>query len=100
MAVIDLEIANERKEQNVHLFSRHEIKITGVVSVDSFDEYKIYATCYDGRGIVVEGGELSIKQLNLENELLEAIGDIQAVFYTNSSSSERTGFLRGLFSKK
>lgn len=91
---------NESKLQNVVLKGKREIKITGILSVDSFDETRICATCNDESTVVVEGANLSIKVVNPEDSFIEAVGDIQGFFYDEMVKKTNTGILRRLFSGK
>ncbi len=84
-------------KQNVFLRDKKEITITGVYTVDSFDEFKISATNSDGTVINVEGDSLSIKEVNLETGTIEAVGNIICFFYENRPKSNKTGILRQIF---
>lgn len=90
----------DNKLQNVVLNNRREIKISGVQSVDSFDEYRISATCHDGTSVVIDGVGLVIKEVNLENGFIEAVGDIQGFFYDDRSNAKSGGFLKNLLFRK
>ena len=90
----------EKREQNVSLKNRKEIRISGITSVDSFDEYRICATSCDGMGIVVDGLSLAIKEVNLDECFVEAVGDIQGFFYESGIKKTKVGFIKGLFGAK
>ena len=90
---------NDRKCQDVVLKDRCEINVKGIESVDSFDEYRICATCNDGVSVVVEGVGLSVKEINLDAGYFEASGDIKGFYYDNETYT-KTGFLKRLFSKQ
>ncbi|MBQ7398925.1 MAG: hypothetical protein IJW06_00505 [Clostridia bacterium] len=91
---------NDCKAQNVILKDRSEIKISGIASVDSFDEYRICATCQDGVAVIVDGVNLTIKEVNLDSCYVEANGDIQGFFYDTRSGGNKGGFLKTLFMRK
>lgn len=82
--------------QNVFLNNRCEIRLTGIQSVDSFDENRICVTCLDGVAAVIEGYQLSVKEVNLDQSVVEASGDIRGFFYDNSVSEKRS-FFKSLF---
>lgn len=82
--------------QNVFLNNRCEIRLTGIQSVDSFDETRICVTCLDGVAAVIEGYQLSVKEVNLDQSVVEASGDIRGFFYENATNEKRS-FLRSLF---
>ena len=90
----------DNKLQNVTLKDRREIKICGIMSVDSFDEYRICATSYDGAAVIVDGAGLSIKEVNLDSGFVEAVGDIQGFFYDEKNKAVSGGFLKNLFMKR
>lgn len=87
----------EKNLQSVRLVERQEIMVSGISSVDSFDESRICATCNDGVLVVIEGVGLSVKEVNLERCYFEAAGDITGFFYDSVKSVRKGGFLRNLF---
>lgn len=86
--------------QSVTLNQRREIKVCGILSVDSFDEYRICATSHDGAAVVVEGLGLTVKEVNLEKSFFEATGNIFGFFYDEKNVQSKGGFIKSLFSKK
>ena len=90
----------DNKNQNVMLKGKREIRISGILTVDSFDESRICATCSDESSIVVEGNNITIKVVNPEECYIEAVGDIQGFFYEESVKKNNSGVLRRLFFNK
>lgn len=68
-------------EQNVLLENRKKLTVNGIVSVDSFDEVSIVATTQNGARFVVEGENIAVSDVNLENGRLIATGIISGFFY-------------------
>lgn len=77
-------------EQNVLLENRNKITVTGIVSVDSFDETSVVATTKSGSRFVVEGNEISVSDVNLENGRLIATGAIIGFFYEDDSKAKKS----------
>lgn len=86
-----------KTEQNISIQNRSKILVTGIKSVDSFDETVICATTCDDISLVVEGTELEVRDVNLEKGILEAHGVFNGLYYNESTASKRS--LWGLFGK-
>ena len=80
---------------SINLINRSKIVVSGVASVDSFDANVISATTVDGDTLVIEGEELSVTDVNLEVNKLEAVGKITGMFYYEAR--RKNGILKGLF---
>lgn len=83
---------------NINLINRSKIVVSGVVSVDGFDANAISATTVDGDILVIEGEELSVTDVNLESNKLEAVGRISGMFYYEPR--RKNGILKGLFGRR
>lgn len=83
--------------ESIAITDRARIELTGIQSVESFDEYAIVLTVEQG-GLTVEGEGLSIEILDLERGMVTAVGRIGAVYYTDSAVRKKGGFFR-LFGK-
>lgn len=81
-------------EHSVVVNDRCSILITGIKSIDSFDETLITGTTVNGNMINIEGTELTVKDINLDKGKVEAYGRINGFFYVEDSPSEK----RGIFS--
>jgi len=86
-------------EQSVFLKNRNEIRLSGIVTVDSFDEFKISATTTSNVSVVVEGESLAINEVSLEEGVIEASGKISGIYYEENNIAAKNGFFRGLFGK-
>lgn len=69
------------KEQNIALKCRKSLVVTGIKSVDSFDENNIQITTEDGFVLFIEGSEIVIKDVNLDKSCVEAVGNFTAFYY-------------------
>lgn len=79
------------------LAERERLTIDGVLHVESFDEKEIVLDTELG-GLVIEGEELHIKELNLEKGNLLVSGYVRSVEYLGESLVKRgKGLLARLF---
>lgn len=92
---MNLDVANT--EQNISVINRNKIIITGIKSVDSFDENFISATTFDNTQINIEGTNLEIRDVNLDKGQFIADGTLLGLFYNETIAVKRTFF--GLFKK-
>ena len=84
--------------QSISLINRNKLVVSGIVSVDSFDETRICATTVDGENLVVEGEDLSVTDVNLENFKFEALGKVFGIFYYEPH--KKVGLFKGMFGSK
>ncbi len=85
---------NESKVHSIVIRERKKIEISGVESVDSFDEEMIALRLEVGR-LIVEGSGLHIGELSLDTHRVTAEGEIISVLYT-----EREEKGKGLFRRR
>lgn len=78
---------------------RKSIELTGIRSVESFDEFTITLTVSCGT-LTVEGENLSIGVLDLEKGRVSAAGCINAVYYADSGAPQKGGVLSRVFGKR
>jgi len=79
------------------LAERERLTLDGVIHVESFDDREIVLETELG-GLIVQGEELHIKELNLEKGNLLVNGYVRSVEYIGDSLSKRgKGFLSKLF---
>jgi sporulation protein YabP len=84
---------------NISIIGRKSVDVTGVSSVDSFDEYAINLSV-SGSTLVIEGEGLNITTLDLERGKVFAQGKINGVYYSDSgSTSSGSGIFSKLFGK-
>lgn len=82
------------KEHNLNLYDRERFCVTGVSSVESFDESMVVMELDEGSTLTVEGVNLSITDLDLEKGSIEASGLVTGMFYSDSSPVKRGFFSR------
>lgn len=80
----------------ISITDRRKIELTGIKSVESFDEYTILLSA-DGAKLTVEGEQLNITVLDLERGKICAEGIIGAVFYSDSTEHRSKNFFAKLF---
>ncbi|HAN95846.1 MAG TPA: sporulation protein YabP [Firmicutes bacterium] len=79
------------------LAERERLTLDGVIHVESFDDQEIVLETELG-GLVVQGEDLHIQELNLEKGSLLVRGYIQSVEYLGDSLGKKSkGFLARLF---
>ncbi len=94
---------NENSHENLNcvvLSERSHVKISGIASVDSFDEFQISATTTKGEYVVIDGNGMSVKDVNLDKGVLEAIGNIDGINYYGKNPVKRSSGFKGLFGIK
>lgn len=91
----DRRISNVRHQ--LVLAERERLTLDGVTHVESFDDREIVLETELG-GLVVQGDDLHIKELNLEKGNLLVSGYVQSVEYLGDSLGKRgKGLLARLF---
>jgi len=88
---------NKVKRQEIKMLNRKLLEISGVLNVESFDseEFLLETEC---GFLVVNGFDLHIKNLNLEQGLVAIEGTINKTAYLDSGTTDKTkNFLGKLF---
>lgn len=80
---------------NVVVENREKISISGVENVESFDEEKIIMETQEGI-LTLEGENLHINSLNVEEGEMNVEGYIHALIYSDGQDNSSVG---GIFSK-
>ena len=83
---------------SITVTDRASIELTGILSVDSFDEFTITLNVSSGK-LMIEGENLKIGVLDLEKGKVSAEGRINAAYYTDGTPAE-SGFLTRLFGRR
>ena len=87
-------------EHYVEINKRNSLLVSGISSVNSFDDVQIYVTLHNDEVLVIEGSNLDIKEVNLQKGLLEATGMISGLYYEESSDKHKSiSFLKSLFTR-
>lgn len=82
---------NAEKGQRIVVTGRSSVEITNVRGVVSFDEEEIVLETGTGK-LTVEGEELRITVLSLENGVVSALGKINGIVWLNENRERRSGF--------
>ena len=85
----------EYKKQNIILDDRKKLNITGVKSVENFDDNSITLITTLGT-LNIRGNDIKIEMLNLDMGEINATGDFYLAEYI-SEVTEKRGFFSGLF---
>lgn len=84
-------------EQNICLFSRKHMDLTGIKEVVSFDDDQVTVSSDLGM-ISVEGRNLKIESFSTEKGELKINGEFDSFFYySKKEQTEKQGFLSKLF---
>ena len=82
---------NSLKDNNITLFNRTKLTLTGVTKVISITPTTISVEAY-GSGLLIFGNDMLVTKLDVENGMIEASGLFDAIKYTTSKN--KGGFLR------
>lgn len=83
------------KSQNINIEDRKKMIVTGVESVESFNDNTIILKTING-GMIIKGEELNINNLNVEDGNVKIQGKINGINYTSKDVSSK-GILEKLF---
>lgn len=81
--------------QDVCLFSRRKMSLTGVEEVSSFTEEQILLSSVMGM-IAIGGRELKIENFSMEEGVLHLSGEVDSFYYYDK---RKTGEKTGIFAK-
>lgn len=82
---------NESVNQDICIFSRRRIELTGIEEVESFTENAIIMISKLG-SVSVEGEDLKIESFSTEKGELIIVGKFDSVYYFGGESTEKKGF--------
>lgn len=77
-----MEERNNLKEHKITMDSRERLEVIGVEDVDSFDENEIRIYTTEGL-LTINGRDLRMSRLNVENGELMVEGEIDGINYSN-----------------
>src|SRR5690625_6220320 len=83
------------KEHNIQINNRKETEINGVKDIDSFDNEEFLIETVMGY-LVIRGQNLQLKNLNVDEGLVQIKGKVFEMAYVDEQQSGRA---KGLFSK-
>ena len=90
---------SENSSHNLTLIKRNKLNVTGIQSVDSYDDYSISATTIEGEQLYIDGDGISLMDVNLENKCFEASGNFISIQYSSERSKVRSGLFSRLFER-
>lgn len=85
----------ENVNQDIRLFSRKRLELTGIEEVESFTDNSIQMHSALG-SLSVEGENLKIESFSTEKGELLIDGRIDSIWYSSSESGEKKGFFSRL----
>lgn len=85
---------NDRASHNVIMEGRRRMMITGVKSVENFDDTAVCLQTCMGQ-LTVKGSELKVDKLNVDSGELNIQGNVIGMVYSDSAA--KGGFLSRLF---
>ena len=97
MAVVFL--SDNSREQNILIYNRSKISISGIKSVDSFDESFISMTTDQDEHLVIEGSGLTVSDVSLDSGKVDAVGYVSGAFY-ETATQNGGGIFSKLFRKR
>ena len=89
----------QQDKKTYHEFNirmRKEMTINGVSEVISFDEQDIRLVTTGGE-MFIEGNDMKIDVLDVDKGVVTLNGKIDAIYYSNDTKKEKSGFLGRLF---
>ena len=89
----------ERSEHSIHMQGRESAEVRGVCDVISFDEQAVFLETLCG-GLAIEGEQLHIRVLNVEQGIVTMDGKIDSIGYFSSerdAKPSKSGFFAKLF---
>ncbi|MCQ2432861.1 MAG: sporulation protein YabP [Clostridia bacterium] len=92
-------MTSERQGDRLHkitLDNRKGLTVTGVLDVDSCDGSTVTAQTVCGL-LTVEGENLHVKRLSLEDGVLDVEGTVGALYYQENTEDKKSGFFARLF---
>jgi len=75
-------------EQNVYMYNRKRLEMTGIDDVESFNENEIVVRYPEG-SISLEGTEMKVELFSAETKRLTVTGVISCIEYFGSSSKQK-----------
>ena len=84
-----------QREHNIRINNRKELEINGVKEIDSFDNEEFLLETNMGY-LIIRGQNLQLKNLNVEEGLVQIQGKVYELTYVDEQQQERA---KGLFSK-
>ena len=90
------EQSTPERVQNVFLYDRKKLELTGITDVSAFSETTVEMS-YPGGMIAVDGTDLRIDSFSSETGHICILGVVNSFEYYGKAPSEKKGALRRLF---
>lgn len=87
-------------KQDVLLYNKSRITITGITGVESFDETQITAITQNGEILTVEGKSIEITDFNVDKQILEAKGNFTSFYYDERHFKNNSSIFRRIFGER
>ena len=82
--------------QDIRLFSREKLDVSGVVDVIRFDDICVVLQTRCGE-LTIDGKNIKISVLDTEKGVVSLDGTIDAIYYSDDNKKEKRGFFGKLF---
>ena len=82
--------------QDIRLFSREKLDVSGVVDVIRFDDLCVVLQTRCGE-LTIDGKNIKISVLDTEKGVVSLDGTIDAIYYSDDNKKEKRGFFGKLF---
>lgn len=86
----------ENRSHELKLQERKDFLATGVIHVDNYDEKEIIMQTTFGM-LKIKGEELNIKNLNLNEGILEVKGQVDELLYFQQQGKKAKGIMERIF---
>lgn len=90
---------NNKKQSKISVLNRQSCELYGVEELLDFD-FEHINLVLDGTKMCIEGQELHISKLDLENKTIQTDGVVNALYFYDSSKESKKGPLSRLFFKQ
>ena len=80
-------------EHTVYMENRKELKITGVLQVIAYDEYKVVLRTDFGK-MTISGRNLVAGQMSTESRTMELTGEVNYIQYQANRGKSESGFAK------
>ena len=89
-----------KNSQDVLLYNKNKLFLSGITGVESFDESIICATTQNGETLTVEGIGIEITDFNVEKQSLQAVGTFNAFYYDERRNKAKKSVMSKIFGER
>ena len=87
--------SENKRRGSVSLKGRRELVLEGITEMIDFDEETLHAKSVDGE-IFVDGRGIKIGILDTDQGIVTLTGEINSVYYSDDTQTEKKGFFKRL----